>query len=87
VELSIEHAELGSDKVGRLVRNRGLRVSSERVRKVRREESLQVPPPKKKQSRRGISTGGFPKKAAHRGHVGPGTSFMTPRSREVLTAC
>jgi len=69
VELSIEHAELGSDKVGKLVRNRGLRVSSERVRKVRREESLQVPPPKKKQSRRGISTGGFPKKAVHRGHV------------------
>ncbi|MFN5001598.1 MAG: integrase core domain-containing protein, partial [Akkermansiaceae bacterium] len=28
-----------------------------------------MPPPKKKQSRRGISTGGFPKKAAHRGHV------------------
>ena len=51
VELSIEHPELGSDKVGRLVRNRGLRISSERVRKVRREESLQVPPPKKKQSR------------------------------------
>ena len=38
VDLSLEHAELGSDKVGRLVRNRGLRVSSERVRKVRREE-------------------------------------------------
>lgn len=69
VDLSLEHAELGSDKVGRLVRNRGLRVSSERVRKVRREESLQVPPPKKKQSRRGISTGRFPKKASRRGHV------------------
>jgi hypothetical protein len=51
VDLSIEHPELGSDKVGRLVKNRGLRISSERVRKVRREESLQVPPPKKKQSR------------------------------------
>lgn len=69
VDLSIEHPELGSDKVGRLVRNRGLRVSSERVRKVRREECLQVPPPKKKQSRRGISTGQHPKKAARRGHV------------------
>jgi transposase InsO family protein len=69
VDLSLEHAELGSDKVGRLVRNRGLRVSSERVRKVRREECLQVPPPKKKQSRRGLSTGSFPKKAARRGHV------------------
>lgn len=69
VDLSIEHPELGSDKVGRLVRNRGLRVSSERVRKVRREESLQVPPPKKKQCRRGHSTGLFPKKACRRGHV------------------
>lgn len=69
VELSIEHPELGSDKVGRLVRNRGLRVSSQRVRKVRREECLQVPPPKKKQSRRGLSTGRFPKKAVRRGHV------------------
>ena len=55
VELSLEHPELGSDTVGRLVRNRGLRVSSERVREVRREERLQVPPPKKKQSRRGVS--------------------------------
>ena len=36
---------------------------------MRREESLQVPPPKKKQSRRGVSTGCFPKKAARRGHV------------------
>lgn len=69
VELSIEHPELGSDKVGRLVRNRGLRVSSQRVRKVRREECLQVPPPKKKQSRRGKSTGRFPKKASRRGHI------------------
>lgn len=69
VDLSIEHPELGSDKVGRLVRNRGLRVSSERVRIMRREEFLQVPPPKKKQSRRGISTRQHPKKAARRGHV------------------
>ncbi|MDA7635990.1 IS3 family transposase, partial [Akkermansiaceae bacterium] len=69
VELSLEHPELGSDKVGRLVRNRGLRVSSERVREVRREECLQVPPPKKKQSRRGVSTGRHPTKAQYRGHV------------------
>jgi len=65
----LEHPELGSDKVGRLVRNQGLRVSSERVRQVRREECLQVPPPKKKQSRCGISTGKLPKKASYRGHV------------------
>ena len=69
VELSLDHPELGADKVGRLVRNRGLRVSNERVRKVRREECLQVPPPKKKQSRRGVSTGKHPTKAEYRGHV------------------
>jgi hypothetical protein len=69
VDLSLEHPELGSDKVGRLVRNRGLRVSSERVRQVRREECLQVPPPKKKQSRRGTSAGLHPTKAEYRGHA------------------
>jgi hypothetical protein len=69
VDLSLEHPELGSDKVGRLVRNRGLRVSSERVRQVRREECLQVSPPKKKQSRRGTTTGLHPTKAEYRGHV------------------
>ena len=69
VDLSLEHPELGSDKVGRLVRNRGLRVSSERVRQVRREECLQVPPPKKKQSRRGTSAGLHPTKTEYRGHV------------------
>jgi len=69
VDLSLEHPELGSDKVGRLVRNRGLQVSSARVRQVRREECLQVPPPKKKQSRRGASTGLHPTKAEYRGHV------------------
>jgi transposase InsO family protein len=69
VDLSLEHPELGSDKVGRLVRNQGLRVSNERVRQVRREECLQVPPPKKKKSRRGTSTGVHPTKAEYRGHV------------------
>ncbi|MGC6465707.1 MAG: hypothetical protein ACON5N_08990, partial [Akkermansiaceae bacterium] len=69
VDLSLEHPELGADKVGRLVRNRGLRVSSARVRQVRREECLQVPPPKKKQSRSGTSTGLHPTEAEYRGHV------------------
>jgi transposase InsO family protein len=69
VDLSQEHPELGSDKVGRLVRKQGHRVSSQRVRQVRREECLTVPPPKKKQSRRGHSTGRHPQKASHRGHV------------------
>lgn len=68
VDLSLEHPELGSDKVSRLVGNRGLRVSNERVRAVRREECLQVPPPRKKKSRRGVSTGRQPTKAEYRGH-------------------
>lgn len=69
VELSQAHPELGSDKIGRLVRNQGYRVSNERVRRVRREEGLVVPPPKKKERRRGPSTGRFPQEASYRGHV------------------
>lgn len=69
VDLSQEHPELGSDKIARLVRNRGYRVSNGRVREVRREEGLVVPPPKKKQRRQGQSTGRFPQEAGHRGHV------------------
>jgi len=69
VEQSLEHPELGSDKVGRLVRKQGKQISSKRVREVRREECLQVPPPRKKQSRRGRSTGEHPTKAERRNHV------------------
>ncbi|MEO1837287.1 MAG: integrase core domain-containing protein [Akkermansiaceae bacterium] len=69
VELSREHAELGADKIGRLVRNEGLRVSNDRVREVRREEGWTVPPPKKKRRRAGQSTGRHPQKASYRGHV------------------
>jgi transposase InsO family protein len=69
VELSREHAELGADKIGRLARNEGLRVSNARVREVRREEGLTVPPPKKKRRRAGQSTGRHPQKASYRGHV------------------
>ena len=36
---------------------------------MRREECLTVPPPRKKESRRGESTGRLPQEAAHRGHV------------------
>lgn len=69
VELSREHAELGADKIGRLVRNEGLRVSNDRVRGVRREEGWTVPPPRKKKRRAGQSTGRHPQKASYRGHV------------------
>ena len=69
VDLSLEHPDLGSDKVDRLVCNQGFRVSRERVRQVRCEECLQVPPPKKKKSHRGTSIRGHPTKAKYRGHV------------------
>lgn len=69
VDLSLEHAELGGDKIAALARRDGHRVSNRRVRQLRTEECLTVPPPVKKQSRRGQSTGKLPQKAAYRGHV------------------
>jgi len=65
VDLSLEHPKLGSDKVGRLVRNRSLRVSNESVRQV----CLQVPPPKKEQIRRGTSTELHPTKVQYRDYL------------------
>ena len=50
-------------------RNKGHKISNKRVRDVRREECLQVPPPRKKQSRQGESTGCLPQKATSRNHV------------------
>ena len=68
VDLSLEHPELGSDKVGRPVRNRGLGVSSkEFVRCVARSGLRFLLP--KKQRRHGTSTGPHPTKAEYRGHV------------------
>ena len=47
VRQSLEHPELGADKIGRLVRNHGMRVSNQRVRKLSRSDGLTVPPPGK----------------------------------------
>ncbi len=69
VRQSLEHPELGADKIGRLVRNHGMRVSNQRVRTLHRNEGLTVPSPKKKQCRRGASTGKAPQKASYRGLV------------------
>ena len=60
VRLSHEYPEWGAEKIGRLVRNEKLRVSNDRVRRIRRQEGLVVPPPKKKQRRLGQSTGRHP---------------------------
>ena len=69
VQESLTHPELGSDKIGRLVRKQGIRVSNQRIRTVRRTEGLVVPPPRKKKCRRGASTGNPPQRASYRGHV------------------
>jgi len=69
VDLSLEHAELGGDKIAAMARRDGHRISNRRVRQLRAEECLTVPPPVKKQSRCGESTGRLPQKAAYRGHV------------------
>lgn len=69
VDLSLANPELGADKIAAMVRRGGHRVANQRVRKVRRDECLTVPPPNKKVSRRGVSTGKLPQKASHRGHV------------------
>ncbi len=69
VDLSLKNPELGADKIAAMVRRGGLRVANKRVRQIRLDECLTVPPPGKKVSRRGVSTGRLPQKASHRGHV------------------
>lgn len=69
VALSLEHPELGADKIASMVRRQGHRLSNRRARQLRREECLTVSPRKPKESRRGESTGKHPQKGAYRGHV------------------
>ena len=69
VELSLEHPELGAEKIASMVRRPGHRLSNQLARRVRREECLTVPPPRKKVSRRGESTGRLPQEASWRNHV------------------
>ncbi len=69
VDLSLENPELVSDKIAAMVWKCGHRVVNRQVRQVRRDECLTVPPPRKKETRRGQSTGRLPQKASRRGHV------------------
>lgn len=69
VRLSHEYPEWGADKIERLVRNKNLRLSNDRVRQLRPHEGLLVPPRKKKQRRLGQSTGRHLQKASYPGHV------------------
>ena len=66
--LSAAHPRFGFRRIVALLRREGWSVSRKQVQRVRRAEGLRVPPPRKRQVRRGASTG-LPTQATHRGHV------------------
>ena len=66
--LSAAHPRFGFRRIVALLRREGWSVSRKQVQRVRRAEGLRVPPPRKRQVRRGVSTG-LPTTATHRGHV------------------
>jgi transposase InsO family protein len=68
LEASRRHPTLGYRKIARKLREAGWRVNKKQVQRIRREDGLQVPPPRKKVRRRGVSTG-LPTQATHRNHV------------------
>jgi transposase InsO family protein len=68
VKVSREHPTLGYKKVTALMRSKGYQVNKKQVQRVRREEGLQVPPPRPRERRQGLSTG-LPQQATHRNHV------------------
>ncbi len=68
VTMSQKHPTLGYKKIAHKLREQGWAVNKKLVQRVRREEGLQVPPPKPRQRRRGRSTG-LPQQAGHKNHV------------------
>lgn len=68
VRVSKEHPTLGYKKVAALLRELGYAINKKWVQRVRREEFLRVPPPRKRLRRQGLSTG-LPQRAVHRNHV------------------
>ena len=68
VRVSQAHPTLGYKKITRKLVELGYGVNKKQVQRIRREEGLQVPPPKPRQRRRGVSTG-LPQQAGHRNHV------------------
>ncbi len=69
IELSSKHPRYGYRRIRALLVREGWKVSRKFVQKVRRAEGLMVQPPKKKQQRRGRSTGRIPTSAEHPNHV------------------
>lgn len=67
-ELSARHPRYGYRRIVALLRQEGWDTSRKQVQRLRRAEGLRVPPPRRRQSRRGVSTG-LPTQATHRGHV------------------
>ena len=57
-----------TEQITRKLRELGYLVNKKQVQRVRREEGLQVPPPRPRQRRRGVSTG-LPQQAGHKNHV------------------
>jgi len=68
VKMSKKHPTLGYKKITAKLREAGFAVGKKFVQRVRREEGLQVPPPKARLRRRGLSTG-LPQQAERRNHV------------------
>ena len=67
-ELSARHPRYGYRRIVALLRQEGWATSRKQVQRLRRAEGLRVPPPRRRRSRRGVSTG-LPTQATHRGHV------------------
>lgn len=68
VKLSQKYPFFGYRKITQKLRNEGWDVGKKLVQRVRREEHLQVPPPKPRTRRQGLSTG-LPTEAVRRNHV------------------
>ena len=67
-ELSRKHPRYGFRRIAAKLRGEGWTVGRKQVQSLRRAEGLRVSPPRKRQVRRGESTG-LPTQADHRGHV------------------
>jgi putative transposase len=67
-ELSEKHPRYGYRRIAALLRREGWTVGKRLVQRWRRQSGLRVPPTRRKQVRRGVSTG-LPTRATHRGHV------------------
>jgi hypothetical protein len=68
-ELSALHPRYGYRRIVALLRQEGWDTSRKQVQRLRRAEGLRVPPPRRRQSRRGVSTG-LPTQGSSRNAVG-----------------